>query len=544
MGEPWRVPRPHDPTGRSATRRPSEHGANSDASMWTICMILLHRVDFSWRFVRIDGVRRWRKLKPVLKSTRSNSGMATCSLPRPGLETLSSDASKIHTPNLERQKQKPTFENDLPFAKQWLERQQLKMYGEVGKIKCISSADPQTPAQSFDGLPYAKQWLAHQSVNHFISSVDAKVEDVCNIWLTDGEYTEATPRMTGGPADKSSEDSGRRMPSHGVSTVNETLRLESSSRSPYYSIAAFAAKLSASTEDALESQRRQSAAGETPDSTESVLGAGAIENVPGYRNNKIHALLLRNQQLEQMLSQARVEKERLFQEKGALAEEKRELQQRIADREKDVEDLTNRLKAATPSIPRLVLPADKRPTSPEGQAPISLSPRKQLKHYAQPADKRPTSPEGAAPISLSPRRQHKHASASCAPSGQRPHGMPRRPGMPPRPSTCATPDAAPDAATARPVLHPVPPEVPRPPHLPSPCISPRVVGADAKTPRNGSGSGSGGERWVSDASTSSPPPRQGGSGICPLGLPICSSVGACVCGAWEAELQHAQVIIM
>ena len=475
-----------------------------------------------------------------MKSKCSSSGMAKCSFPRPGLETLSSDASKIHTPNLERQQ--PTFENDLPFAKQWLDRQELKMCGEVGKIKCSSSADPQTPVQSFDGLPYAKQWLAHQSVNHFISSVDAKVEDV---WLNDEEYTETTLWMTGGPADKSSENSGRSMPSHRVSAVNKTLRQESASRSPYYSIAAFAAKLSASTEDALESQRRQFVAGETPDSTQSVLGAGAIENVPGYRNNKMHALLLRNQQLEQMLCQARDEKERLLQEKEALAEEKHELQKRISDREKEVENLTNfGLEAATPSIPRLVLPAEKRPTSPEGQAPISLSPRKQLKHYAQPADKRPTSPEGAAPISLSPRRQHKHASASCAPSGQRPHGMPRRPGMPPpRPSTSATPDATPDAATPRPVLHPVPPEVPRPPNLPSPCISPRGVGADAKTPRNGSGRGSGGERWVSDASTSSPPPRQGGS-ICPLGLPICSSVGACVCGAWEAELQHAQVIIM
>ena len=325
-----------------------------------------------------------------MKSKCSSSGMAKCSFPRPGLETLSSDASKIHTPNLERQQ--PTFENDLPFAKQWLDRQELKMCGEVGNIKCSSSADPQTPVQSFDGLPYAKQWLAHQSVNHFISSVDAKVEDV---WLNDEEYTETTLRMTGGPADKSSENSGRSMPSHRVSAVNKTLRQESASRSPYYSIAAFAAKLSASTEDALESQRRQSVAGETPDSTQSVLGAGAIENVPGYRNHKMHALLLHNQQLEQMLSQARDEKERLLQEKEALAEEKHELQKRIAD-------LTNRLEASTPSIPRLVLPAEKRPTSPEGQAPIKLSPRKQLKHYAQPADKRPTSPEGSASISLSP----------------------------------------------------------------------------------------------------------------------------------------------
>ena len=53
----------------------------------------------------------------------------------------------------------------------------------------------------------------------------------------------------------------------------------------------------------------------------------------------------------------------------------------------------------------------------------------------------------------------------------------------------------------------------------------------------------GGERWVSDASTLSPPPSQQGSGICPSGLPICSSVGACVCGAWEVQLEQAQVML-
>ena len=53
----------------------------------------------------------------------------------------------------------------------------------------------------------------------------------------------------------------------------------------------------------------------------------------------------------------------------------------------------------------------------------------------------------------------------------------------------------------------------------------------------------GGERWVSDASTLSQLPSQQGSGICPSGLPICSSVGACVCGAWEVQLERAQVML-